>query len=65
VDTDPAFFVIDLEDANQKQIFKESFCLLGRYIFKVPGTLGSLFKEKKSPRSCKTVGIKVFLTIFL
>ncbi len=65
MDTGPAFFVIDLEDDNQKQIFQESFCLLGRYIFKVPGRLGSLFKEKKSPISCKTVGIKVFLTIFL
>jgi hypothetical protein len=58
VDPDPAFFVIDLEDANKKPIFKQIFCLL---LFE--GTFTSFFKDIKSKRSCKTVGIKVFLTI--
>jgi hypothetical protein len=59
MDPDPAIFVIDLQDANQKQIFKKFFCLL---LFK--GTFTSFSKIKKSKRSHKTVGIKVFLTIF-
>jgi hypothetical protein len=57
-DSDPAIFVIDLQDANKKLILKPMFfCLL---LFE--GT--SFFKDKKSKRSQKTVGIKVFLTIF-
>ncbi len=28
MDPDPAIFVIDLQDANKKQIFKKFFCLL-------------------------------------
>jgi hypothetical protein len=48
-DPDPAIFVIDIQDANKK-LFE--------------GTLTSFLKDKKSKRSHKTVGIKVFLTIF-
>jgi hypothetical protein len=51
-DSDPAIFVIDLQD-------KKVFCLLH-----FEGTFTSFFKNKKSKRSHKTVGIKVFLTIF-
>jgi hypothetical protein len=51
--SDPAIFVIDLQDANKH------FCLL---LFE--GTFTSFFKDKKSKRSHKAVGIKVFLTIF-
>jgi hypothetical protein len=58
-DTDPAIFAIDLQKANKKIIFMKFFCL---YLFK--GTFTSFFKDKKSKRSHKTVGIKVFLTIF-
>jgi hypothetical protein len=59
-DLDPAIFVTDHQDANKKQIFlKEFFCLL---LFE--GTFTSLFKDKKSKRNHKTVGIKVFLSSF-
>ncbi len=57
-DLDPAIFVIDLQDANKKLIFIKLFCLL---LFE--GTFTSFFKDKKSNKSHKTVGIKVFLTI--
>jgi hypothetical protein len=53
---DPAIFVIDLQDANKKLIFK-FFCL-----FLFEGTFTSFFKDKKSKRSHKTPGIKVLLT---
>ncbi len=62
---DPAIFIIDFQDANQKLIFWTNFfCIL---LFK--GTFTSFFKDKKSKRSHKTVPveikeIKVFLTIF-
>jgi hypothetical protein len=49
---------IDLQDANIKQIFLKVFCL-----FLFEGTFTSFFKDKKSKRSYKAVGIKVFLTI--
>jgi hypothetical protein len=52
-DPDPDIFIIDLQDANKKQI-KKSFC-----------TFTSFFKDKKSKRSKKTVGIKVFLLFLL
>jgi hypothetical protein len=41
---DPAIFVIDLQDANKKNIFfSEFFCLL-----RFEGTVTSFFKDKKS-----------------
>jgi hypothetical protein len=59
MDPDPAIFVIDLQDANKKRIFKKLFLLL---LFE--GTFTSFFKDKKSKRIPKIVGIKVFLTFF-
>jgi hypothetical protein len=59
-DPDPAIFVIDLKDASKKiKKILQFFCLLlfWRYIY-------IIFKDKKSKRSHKAVGIKVFLTIF-
>jgi hypothetical protein len=56
---DPAIFVIDLQDANKKQILKKFSCLL---LFE--GTFTSFFKDKKSKRSHKAVGIKVFFYYF-
>jgi hypothetical protein len=58
-DLDPAIFVIDLEDTNKKLVYT-NFCSL---LFE--GTFTSFFKDKKSKRSHKTVGIQVFLTIFV
>jgi hypothetical protein len=58
-DPDPAILVIDLQEAYKKLIFKIFFCLL---LFE--DTFTSFFKDKKSKRSHKTVGIKVILTIF-
>jgi hypothetical protein len=60
-DPDPAIFVIviDFQDANKKLIKQKSFCLLP-----FEGTFTSFFYYEKSKRSQKTVGIKVFLTIF-
>ena len=57
----PSIFIIDLQDANKKLIsLKKFFCLL---LFE--GTFTSFFKDKKSKRSHKTVGIKVFLLFLL
>jgi hypothetical protein len=59
-DPDPTIFVIDLQDTNKKRILKQKFfCPL---LFE--GKFTSFFKDKKSKRSLKTVGIKVFLTFF-
>ncbi len=45
-DPDPAIFVIDLQDANKRQIFSTNFfCLL---LFE--GTFTSFFKDKKSQK---------------
>ncbi len=49
-ESDPAIFVIDLQDANKNQFKKKFFCLL---LFN--GTFTSFFKDKKSKRSHKTV----------
>jgi hypothetical protein len=57
-DSDPVIFVIDLQDANKTLILV--FCLL---LFE--GTFTSFFKDKKSKRINKTVGIKFFFTILL
>jgi hypothetical protein len=58
-DPDPAIFVVDLQDANKKLTYKKVFLLIT-----FEGTFTSFFKDKKSKRSQKTVGIKGFLTIF-
>jgi hypothetical protein len=57
-DSDPAIFIIDLQDANKKLILNKFFCIL---LFE--GTFMSFFKDKKSKRSHRTVEIKVFLAI--
>jgi hypothetical protein len=59
LDPHPALFVIDLQDANKKLILTKFSCLL-----RFEGTFSSFFKDKKSKRNHKTVGIKVFLTNF-
>jgi hypothetical protein len=56
--SDHAIFVIYLQDANKKLIQK--ILLLITFV----DTFTSFFKDKKSKRIHKTVGIKVFLTIF-
>jgi hypothetical protein len=58
-DPAPAIFVTGIQDANKKLIFIRVFLLI---LFE--GIFTSFFKDKKSKRSHKTVGIKVFLTIF-
>ncbi len=58
-DQDPAKFVSDLQDANKQLIKKKFFRSL---LFE--GTFTLFFKDKKSKRSHKTVGFKVFLTVF-
>jgi hypothetical protein len=57
-DPDPAIFVTDPQDANKKLIEKKVFCLL---LFE--GTFRSFFKDKKSIRSHKAVGIKVVYVV--
>jgi hypothetical protein len=58
-DPDPAIFVIDLPKMPTKsKFFKKFFCLL---LFEA---MYIIFKDKKSKRSHKAVGIKVFLTFF-
>ena len=61
MDPDPAIFVIDLQDANKK-LFKKKVFLLIMYLLKVH--LHHFSRIKKATRSHKTVGVKVFLTIF-
>jgi hypothetical protein len=56
-DPDPAIFVIGLQDANKKLIFKKVFLLFA-------GTLTSFFNDKKFKTSHKTVGIKIFSYFF-
>jgi hypothetical protein len=58
-DPDPAIFVPDFQDANKKLIKKKNFCLL---LFE--GTFTSFFRDKKSKRSHKIVGIKVSFYYF-
>ena len=58
-DPDSPIFIIDLQDANKKQIKFFLCCIL---LFE--GTFTSFFKDKKSKRIHKAVGIKFFLTIF-
>jgi hypothetical protein len=58
--SDPATFVIDLQDANKTLICKKIFSAY--YFLKVH--LHHFSKIRRQKRSNKTVGIKVFLTIF-
>jgi hypothetical protein len=51
---DPAVFIFDFQD-DDKNFLKQFFCIL---LFE--GAFTSFFKDKKSKRSHKTVGIKVF-----
>jgi hypothetical protein len=55
MDPDPAIFF----KTPTKNFFLKFFCLL-----LLGGTITSFFKDKKSERSYKTVGIKFFITIF-
>jgi hypothetical protein len=57
LDLDHSIFVIKLQDPNN---LNEFLLIMGTFAGKFP----SLFKDKKSKRSHKTVGTKVFLTIF-
>ncbi len=57
-DPDTAVFVFDLQDVNKKLFF---LSLLAYYFWR---SIYIIFKDKKSKRSHKAVGIKVFLTIF-
>jgi hypothetical protein len=59
LDPDPAIFVIGLQEAKKKNL-KKSFSA-----YYLLFSFASVFKDKKSKRSHKTVGIKVFLTIFV
>jgi hypothetical protein len=61
MDPDPAIFVIDHQDANKNIFLLKS--ISAHYVL-FEGTFPSFFQEQKSKRSYKTVGIKVFLTIF-
>jgi hypothetical protein len=61
MDPDPAIFVIDR--ANIKLNFFFKVFLLITVLFE--GSFTSFFKDKKSKRSHKTVGIKVFLIFLL
>jgi hypothetical protein len=55
----PVFFYIDLQYAKKNYFLNKFFCLL---LFE--GTFTSFFKDKKSKRSNRSVGIKGFLTSF-
>jgi hypothetical protein len=58
-DPDPAFSSLTFKRQKKINLKKKFFCF-----FLFEGTFTSFFKDKKSKRSHKTVGIKVFLTIF-
>jgi hypothetical protein len=59
MDTDPANFVIDLKHANNELIFKKKFFRFLPYLGNI------IFKNKKSKRSYKTVGSKIFCQVLL
>ncbi len=59
--SDLAIFVSDLQDANKKNFF---FLCFSRITVLFECTFTSFFKDKQSERNHKTIGIKVFLTIF-
>jgi hypothetical protein len=58
-DADPAIFVIDLPKMATNTNFLKSFFA---YYFR--SYMNIIFKDKKSKRSHKAVGIKVLLTFF-
>jgi hypothetical protein len=58
MDPDPVVFVIR-QSQEKTKLVEKFFCLL---LFE--GTCTSFFEDKKSKRSHKTVGIKVFLSSF-
>ncbi len=61
-DPDPAIYVSDLHDGNKiLNFFKTVFLLI---TFRRYGTFTSIFKDEKSKRIHKTVGTKVYLTIY-
>ncbi len=59
-DRDPAIFLNDLQDANKKQ----SFLFKSIFAYYFLRCIYLIIKDKKSKRSHKAVGIKVFLIIF-
>ncbi len=67
-DPDPAIFAIDLPKVPSKNKFlNKFFCLLlfeGTCKKKIKKNMYIIFNDKKSKRSHKAVGIKVFLTFF-
>jgi hypothetical protein len=61
-DPDPAFFVMDLQDASKKLIF--GTISSAYYFLKVHLHHCSKIKSQKEVTNVTTVGTKVFLTIF-
>jgi hypothetical protein len=59
MDPNPAIFIIAPSRRKQKTNLKKFSCIL---LFE--GTFTSFFKDKKSKKSHKTNGIKVFLAVF-
>jgi hypothetical protein len=59
MDPDPSIFVIDLQDANKKQIFCKNFSAY--YFLKVHL---HHFSKIKSENELKIIKIKVFVTSF-
>jgi hypothetical protein len=57
-DTDPAIFVIDLQDAHKKLIFYKFFCLL---LFEGTFTSFSKIKSPKKSQSSRNQGFLLFL----
>ncbi len=58
IDPDPLFLSVTFKKATK--IYHSCFA----YYLLFEGTLTSFFKDKKSQRSHKTVGIKIFLNVF-
>ncbi len=59
LDSGPAIFVIDLPKMSTKNKFFKKFLLITVWRY-----MNIIFKDKKSKRSHKSVGFKVFLTFF-
>ncbi len=59
-DSDPAIFIIDLQDANKKLIYKKIFCIL---LFE--GTFSSIFKNKKVKKKSRNSRNQGFFLPFL
>jgi hypothetical protein len=65
LDPDPAFFVIDLQDASQKLIFNTIFSAYYPYFLKVHLHHFSKIKSQKEPQNCRNQGFSYYFCMMI